>query len=552
MRRALAYAGVTVFLSGALFAQSTDGGPKFEIADVHVSAKTQNPAPRNMSARNGRYEVKTASMVDLIRMAYGFSPDKVLGGPSWLEMDRFDIVAKVPADTTPDTQKLMLQSLLADRFKLVVHKDSRPLPTYILTAGKTPHLKKADGSGQPGCRPQTSSGPPNPNGARIMIGGGPDGPATIDLGPGMTVQFLCRNITMAAFARGMGGMLGANVGPNEVLDQTGIEGNWDFDVKWSAGLFGGPMADTGDRIPASDAIEKQLGLKLEQRPIPTPVIVVDSVNRTPTDNPPGVDAAFPAIPAPTEFEVADVRPTDPAARMGGRTQVQPGGRVTMDGVPLRMLIMQSFGTPFNRGEDVVGVPDWAMSERFDIKAKAPSEGSSGMMDMAPLLRALLVDRFKLKYHTEERPETAYTLVSAKPKMKKADPASRTSCKRGQGPANAARGSQTLTCQNITMAQFVDELRGMGPDLSRPVLDGTGIEGGWDFTLTFNPNAGMMMGPGRGGDGAQIANVPMASDPSGAISIFDAVEKQLGLKLEMHKRTLPVVVIDHIEQQPTDN
>ena len=227
----------------------------------------------------------------------------------------------------------------------------------------------------------------------------------------------------------------------------------------------------------------------------------------------------------------------------------------MEGVPLGRLIMQAFGSLFNEREEVVGAPDWTMSERFNINAKAPSEGSAAldMESMAPLLRALLVDRFKMKYHTEERPESAYTLVSVKPKMKKADPDSRTSCKRGAAQANAARGSQILTCQNITMAQFVDELRGTGQELSRPVLDGTGIEGGWDFTLTFNPNAGMMMGPGRGGDGAQAANsVPMASDPSGALSIFDAVEKQLGLKLEMHKRTLPVIVTDHIEQQPTEN
>jgi len=142
-----------------------------------------------------------------------------------------------------------------------------------------------------------------------------------------------------------------------------------------------------------------------------------------------------------------------------------------------------------------------------------------MESVAPLFRALLVDRFKMKYHTEERAESAYSLASSKPRIK-ADPGSRTSCKRGAAPTNAAQGSQPLTCQNITMAQFVDELRGMGPELARPVLDGTGIEGGWDFTLTFNPNAGMMMAPGRREDCAQPANgVPMASDPSGAFIDF---------------------------------
>jgi uncharacterized protein (TIGR03435 family) len=82
------------------------------------------------------------------------------------------------------------------------------------------------------------------------------------------------------------------------------------------------------------------------------------------------------------------------------------------------------------------------------------------------------------------------------------------------------------------------------------LDATGIEGGWDFTLTFDPNAAFRMN--RPVEAPAANGVPMASDPSGAITIFEAVEKQLGLKLEMRKRSMPVIVIDHIEQKPTDN
>jgi uncharacterized protein (TIGR03435 family) len=96
---------------------------------------------------------------------------------------------------------------------------------------------------------------------------------------------------------------------------------------------------------------------------------------------------------------------------------------------------------------------------------------------------------------------------------------------------------------------------MAPELGWPVLDATGIEGGWDFTLTFSRNIGMMMAAvgGRGGDAAPGAGaMPSASEPSGALTLFEAVEKQLGLKLEMHKRSMPVIVIDHIEQKPTEN
>ena len=108
---------------------------------------------------------------------------------------------------------------------------------------------------------------------------------------------------------------GVRRGPNQVLDQTGLKGNWNFDVKWSITL-NAPMAGAGDRISIFDAMEKQLGLKLEERQVPTPVIVVDSVNEKPSDNPPGLAEALPPIPIPTEFEVASVKPTDPSVRMG--------------------------------------------------------------------------------------------------------------------------------------------------------------------------------------------------------------------------------------------
>lgn len=125
----IVFATILVNCAGWLaFSQSTEAPPKFEAADIHVSAKIQNPFVRTGPARGGRYEIKYATMVDLIRIAYSFDADKILGGPNWLEMDRFDVIAKVPADSTPETQKLMLQSLLADRFKLVIHRTCRRPP----------------------------------------------------------------------------------------------------------------------------------------------------------------------------------------------------------------------------------------------------------------------------------------------------------------------------------------------------------------------------------------------------------------------------------------
>jgi uncharacterized protein (TIGR03435 family) len=552
--RIFACVGLTVLFSGAAFGQSTETGPEFEIADVHVSAKTTNPFVRTGQARGGRYEVKTATMVDLIRIAWGFAADKIVGGPNWLEMDRFDVTARVPAGSTMETQKPMLQALLTDRFKLVVHKDTRQLPTYALTVGKKLQIKEADGSGDTGCKPQAASGAPGESGPRLTMVNPTGVATTISLGPGITVQYLCRNMTMAAFAEGLRGMMGASVGPNPVLDETGLKGKWNFDVKWSMQLFGPMMGNADDRITVFEALEKQLGLKLEQKQIPTPVLVVDSVNEKPSDNPPGVAEALPAIPAPTEFEVADVKLAGPDMMPGG-FRMQPGGRFVAQGIPMRFLISRAFNT--NNNEEVVGIPNWADTERLEITAKAPATAGAtapgtDLEAIAPLIRSLLADRFKMTYHTEERPVSAYSLVQAKPKMKKADPASRTSCKQPNPAAGTPPNSRVLTCQNITMAQFAERLQNMTPELNWPVLDATGIEGGWDFTLTFTQSFPMLNGLGRGGDGQSAGVVPTASDPTGGITIFDAVEKQLGLKLEKLKRPMPVIVIDHLEQKPTDN
>src|SRR5262252_3643444 len=161
--RSFVCAATLALLAATVFAQSGTP-PKFDVADVHVSQKATpglNQFMRVTPARNGRYEIKNATMLDLVRTAYGVNPDRVLGGPNWLELDRFDVIAKFADGADGDAQKAMLQSLLEDRFKLVARKETKPLPTWVLSAGKQHHLKEADGSGQSGCRiPDAPSGAP--------------------------------------------------------------------------------------------------------------------------------------------------------------------------------------------------------------------------------------------------------------------------------------------------------------------------------------------------------------------------------------------------------
>jgi uncharacterized protein (TIGR03435 family) len=103
-----------------------------------------------------------------------------------------------------------------------------------------------------------------------------------------------------------------------------------------------------------------------------------------------------------------------------------------------------------------------------------------------------------------------------------------------------------------MAQFAEQLRGMGQGLNLPPVDATQLDGAWDFTLTWNQRAGINTGPARTAEAGQPNDVATASDPSGGYTIFEAVDKQLGLKLEMQKRPVPVIVVDHLDPKPTDN
>jgi uncharacterized protein (TIGR03435 family) len=173
-----------------------------------------------------------------------------------------------------------------------------------------------------------------------------------------------------------------------------------------------------------------------------------------------------------------------------------------------------------------------------------------------MLRNLLIDRFKIKYQIEEQPINVYALIAQKrdPRLKQADPASRSTCKRAVAPNNSGVPLATLTCQNTTLAQLAEKLPAMAPAyVDRPAIDVTGMEGGWDFALSWTPRGNF--DAGQRGERGQAPNQPAAGaaavDPNGALSLFEGVEK-LGLKLEVRKHPYPVLVIDHIEQKPSEN
>lgn len=235
-------------------------------------------------------------------------------------------------------------------------------------------------------------------------------------------------------------------------------------------------------------------------------------------------------------------------------------------MPVFSLFNQAFN--FNIQQQPAGLPksiqDGGPATRINIAAKAPTgvfpnysvDAALTRESLNAMLRALLVDRYKIAYHYEDRSVDAYTLVAAKPKMTKADPSERTGCTRQSELASGTK----ITCKNITMAQFAEQLLALYPAARYRVLDGTHLDGAWDFAIEFNPLVGLLQeaqaqarARATTQPGAPPAPAAEASEPlSGPSDVAQAMEKQIGLKLESHKRPEKVLVIDHMEEKPTDN
>lgn len=519
--------------SAAAFAQTSD---RFEAADVHVSPHSENNFNlfmRGPQTRAGRYEIRTATMVDLVGAAYGVDTEKVFGGPNWLELDRFDITAKLPDGSTKESRRAMLQALLAERFHLVAKEDKRPLPAYILTAGKNVKLTDGDPNAPKSCK-----GKPRPQGAP----------------PTYPNEVTCTNQTAEEIANDLRNMAGGYL-RQPVIDSTGLKGVYTFDLTWTSK---GQLAAAGaDGISIFDAVEK-LGLKLELKTSPMPVVVVESVDEKPTANSAGIDGILPGVTDPTEFEVAEVKLMPPDSN-NNRFQILPSGRVDIEGFDLKFIVEQLWQIS---DEMLVNAPKWMSDVKVSIVAKAPTPAlvtgeNNPPIDIDTLItmiKNLMAERFKLQTHMEERQINAYTLTSAKPKMKQADPNGRIHCVEGAAAGQAdtrdARPilGRLLNCQNMTMSRFAAMLQSLASGyIHAPVLDATNLEGAWDFTLSFSS-----IGQLNSGGQKNESDLNAASDPNGALSLPDAINKQLGLKLELSKRPVNVLVIDHVEPKPTEN
>ena len=207
--------------------------PSFDVASV------KPVVPKDGAASRTSYGEFMGSLQFLIRAAYGLDDYRIAGGPKWIDNDKFSVVYKPVGPQA----SLMLRALLADRFKLASHMETRELPIYALTVVKGgPKMEKAD---QPG---GTSAG-----GAMIR--------GTMD---------------MSVLSSYLSSILGRGV-----TDQTGLKGAWKFSLKWTPDDQ--PAAATGNAPSLFTAIQEQLGLKLESTKGPVEVLVIDHAEK-PTEN----------------------------------------------------------------------------------------------------------------------------------------------------------------------------------------------------------------------------------------------------------------------------
>ena len=231
--------------------------------------------------------------------------------------------------------------------------------------------------------------------------------------------------------------------------------------------------------------------------------------------------------APPAFEVASVKPNKSGS--GSSSENERNGRLTATNISLKDCLRFAYGL---KDYQIIG-PDWINSEKYDIAAKA--ESSVTGEQLKAMFQALLADRFKLTVHRETKELPIYALVVGRngPKLVGVE----------AGGSQTTSGRSRLTARKISMPRLAEDL---GRHLDRPVVDMTGLKGVFDLTLEWAPDESQTM-PNRGGGEGQVI-----ADSTAGLSIFTAVQQQLGLKLEARKGSAEILVIDHAEKIPTEN
>ena len=343
LKTSLATVAGCLLLATAAFAQATlvpgapgapgaPAAPAFEVASIKPAAPITSLTPAmiqsgklriGMTVVGSRVDIGFMSLADLIRTAYDVKPHQI-SGPDWMAAERFDITAKLPDGATKDQVNVMLQALLAERFKLTVHHETKDRPVYALIVGKggsklkesepetDADVAKADAAKKGAPPPmmvvngQSMTATQSRDGMTATIAGGPTGPIKVSVGPAGE-HFEASRMTLAAFAEMLTPMV-----DRPVVDMTDLKGTYQlsFDIPLAeimamasklmatagmtmpAGLPSGATGGGSSSAPTSSDPSgvsifqsvQQLGLKLDARQAPTDVIVIDHVEKTPTED----------------------------------------------------------------------------------------------------------------------------------------------------------------------------------------------------------------------------------------------------------------------------
>ncbi len=226
--------------------------PAFEVASIRPRNTADAGRGRSsIDSAPGSLTIRNAGLSSCIKWAYHVM-DYQISGPAWLQIDKYDITAKSTGPAPMEQLRQMLQTLLAERFQLQVHRETKELPVYALVAAKSgPKLHKADPDGNTGMKGDNGS-------------------------------FVFHGTSMPQFAEDLSTLSQVD---RPVLDRTGIPGVFDFNLKFGESNDEMKRAlITGDGASIFTLIQEQLGLKLEARKGPVEMLVIDRVERAPTEN----------------------------------------------------------------------------------------------------------------------------------------------------------------------------------------------------------------------------------------------------------------------------
>jgi uncharacterized protein (TIGR03435 family) len=233
-----------------------------------------------------------------------------------------------------------------------------------------------------------------------------------------------------------------------------------------------------------------------------------------------------------QFDVVSIKPNTSDTRAGGGRELPDGTRMFTN----RTIATIVAGAASQPVFEVIGLPDWAKTEHYDIIAKPPPDSHPTREQRAEMMRNLFVERFRLIAHVEERERHGFALVIARsdgrlgPQLSK----SKLDCAGADGPQCGVRmGAGTIEYKGERidgLARAIDGVAG------GPVTNRTGLDGFYDLTLRYS---------------ARGLNADVATPPDDTPSIFTALQEQLGLKLVPEQTKVKIFVIDHIER-PTPN